>query len=53
MDDMALSRRLEERRGAVLRLLKPTVKKTYKRLVNLRGVKLVDLKGVKLVDLKK
>jgi hypothetical protein len=49
---MALSRRLEERRGAVLRLLKPTAKKTYKFFRDLRGVKFSDLRGVRFADMR-
>lgn len=50
---MALSRRLEERRGAVLRLLQPPeTKKTYKFFRDLRGVKFFDLHDVRFADLR-
>lgn len=49
---MALSRRLEERRGAVLRLIKPTTKKTYKFFRDLREVKFSDLRVVRFADLR-
>ena len=45
---MALSRRLEERRGAVLRL----IQKKYKFFRNLRGVKFSDLRRVRFADLR-